>query len=124
MSWAGYFLFLVYYTLFRWLDIWSKKIGYPGSTYSYMYWPTILSVIGYELVMGTIDGGGTGNVHTIGAVYFFIMLYLMVMNVTIVCSKMREWDSSFMSYSSLLQKKIVNGYLTIVWIYCLIGALL
>lgn len=86
-----------------------------------MYWPSVLSVIGYLAAIGTIDTGGTGNIHTIGAVYFFICLYFMVTNFTIISIKMHRWDARSMTRSSVIKKVVVAGYLSIVWIYCLIG---
>lgn len=86
-----------------------------------MFWPTILSVLGYLAAIGTIDIGGTGNIHTIGAVYFFICLYFLVVNLTIIAKNIRRWDTRFMSRWSLIQKIIVAGYLSGVWIYCIIG---
>lgn len=86
-----------------------------------MYWPTILSVIGYLAAIGTIDIGGTGTIHGVGAVYFFICLYFLVVNLTIISRLMRRWDTRFMSTGSLAAKLIVAGYLSLVWIYCIIG---
>lgn len=86
-----------------------------------MYWPTVLSVIGYMAAISTIDIGGTGTVHAVGAVYFFICLYFLVVNLTIISRKMRRWDCRFMTKGSLSQKIIVAGYLSIVWIYCIVG---
>jgi len=86
-----------------------------------MYWPTILSVIGYMAAIGTIDIGGTGTIHGAGAVYFFICLYFLVVNMTIISRTMRRWDTRFMSARSLIQKIVVAGYLSIIWIYCLVG---
>jgi hypothetical protein len=71
--------------------------------------------------IGTIDIGGTGKIHGIGAVYFFICLYFLVVNLTIISRHMRIWDSKFMTKSSLLQKIIVATYLSIIWVYCLVG---
>lgn len=89
-----------------------------------MYWPTILSVLGYLAAICTIDIGGTGNLHSIGAVYFFICLYFLVVNLTIISKTMRRWDSKFMTIWSLTQKILVAGYLSIIWIYCLVGLVL
>ncbi len=89
-----------------------------------MYWPTILSVIGYMAAISTIDIGGTGSVHAIGAVYFFICLYFLVVNLTIISRTMRRWDSRFMSKSSLTQKIIVAGYLSVIWFYCIYGLII
>ena len=121
MTSAGCFLTLIFHTVFRWYEMQAKKYSFPGNTYSYMYWPTMISVVGYLAAIGTIDTGGTGTVHTVGAVYFFIMLYFMVVNFTIIARKMRNWNTKFMSRFSLVAKVVVAGYLSIVWIYCIIG---
>lgn len=121
MTSAAGFLTLIFHVVFRFFEVESKKYEYPGGVYSYMYWPTILSVIGYLAAIGTIDIGGTGNLHSIGAVYFFICLYFVVLNLTIVSRSMRMWDCRFMSKTSLTLKIIVAGYLTVIFVYCLAG---
>lgn len=88
-----------------------------------MYWPTVLSVFGYMAAISTIDTAGTGDLHSIGAVYFFIMLYFMVVNMTIISYKMRNWDTTTFTRGSVNSKIVVAGYLSIVWIYCIYGLL-
>jgi hypothetical protein len=85
-----------------------------------MYWPTILSVIGYMAAITTIDVGGTGIYHMIGAAYFFIILEFMVMNYTVISYKMRKWDVRFMSKNSLIKKITVAVYLNLVYLYCFV----
>lgn len=51
---------------------------------SWIYTPAQLSIIGYLTAIGTIDNGGTGDAHTIGAVFFFIVLFLAVIGQTYV----------------------------------------
>lgn len=121
MTSAAGFLALIFHVVFRWFEMQAKKYDYPGGTYSYMYWPTVLSVIGYMAAIGTIDIGGTGAIHTTGAVYFFICLYFLVVNLTVISRTMRRWDTRFMTPWSLVQKIVVAGYLSIIWIYCLVG---
>lgn len=121
MTSAAGFLVLMFHVVFRFYEKEAKKYQYPGNTYSYMYWPTLLSVIGYMAAISTIDIGGTGTIHGAGAVYFFICLYFLVVNVTIISRNMRRWDSRFMSKCSLLQKIVVATYLSIVWVYCIVG---
>lgn len=89
-----------------------------------MYWPSIISVFGYLIAMATVDGKGTGSAHSIGAVFFFIILYVMVVNITFLCINMRNWDSSFMTKRSLFLKKIVNTYFNLMWGYMVITAIL
>jgi hypothetical protein len=62
--------------------------------------------------------------HTLGAVYFFICLYFVVVNFTIISYRMRHWDVRFMTKRSLIYKIIVATYLSIIWTYCLIGLIL
>ena len=45
----------------------------------------------------------------------------MVVNFTIIARKMRNWNTQSMSRLSLVAKVVVAGYLSIVWVYCLIG---
>ena len=88
-----------------------------------MYWPSMISVIGYLVAMGTIDGKGTGSAHSVGAVFFFIILYVMVVNITFLCIRMRKWDTNFMTARSLLLKKMVNIYFNLMWISMIIIAI-
>lgn len=81
-------------------------------------------MIGYLTAIGTIDNGGTGDAHTIGAVIFFIVLFIMIVLLTHLTIKMRQWDSSFISRKSYFMKLGLCGYLLLVWVYCLIGLVL
>lgn len=99
----------------------AKRYGYTGNVYGYMYWPTILSVIGYLMAIATIDSGGTGTYHAIGAAYFFICLYFLVLNFTLISHKLHSWDTRFMTPLSLYTKTAVLAYLTLVYLYCFIG---
>jgi hypothetical protein len=85
-----------------------------------MFWPTIFSSAGYMAAISTIDAGGTGGLHAVGAGYFFICLYFLVVNLTIVSRNMRRWDVSFMNKCSLSCKIVVAGYLHLVYLYCLV----
>lgn len=118
---AASFLTLIFHVIFRWFEKQAKLYQYPGHIYTYMYWPTMFSVCGYLAAIATIDSGGTGTFHALGAAYFFICLYFLVVNFTIISYKMREWDTRVMSAPSLTSKIVVLGYLTCVYIYCAIG---
>jgi hypothetical protein len=85
-----------------------------------MFWPTIFSSAGYMAAISTIDAGGTGSLHAVGAGYFFICLYFLVLNLTIVSRNMRKWDVDFMSRSSLINKIVVAVYINLVFLYCLV----
>ena len=80
-----------------------------------------MSVIGYLIAIGTIDNSGTGDAHTVGAVFFFIILFILIMLKTILIIKMRNWDTTFMGRNSYISKLLLGVYLLSVWIYCLIG---
>ena len=88
-----------------------------------MFWPTVLSPLGLLAAISTIDIAGYGNFHIIGAVYYFLVVFFMNINFTIIAIKMRNWDVSFMSWKSLCKKMLIAGYLSLVWIYCLAGIL-
>lgn len=121
MTTAAGFLLLIFHVIFKFFEKQARKYEYKGNLYSYMYWPTMVSIMGYMAAIGTIDTGGTGDLHTYGAVYFFLCLYFLVVNLTIISVRMRRWDSRFMSLGSLNKKVIVALYLSIVWFYCLYG---
>ena len=88
-----------------------------------MYTPTQISVIGYLMAIGTIDNGGTGNFHTVGAVFYFITLFLAVIGQTYVIHDMRRWDVSCVSWKSYIMKCGLALYLMALWIYCIFGLL-
>lgn len=82
------------------------------------------SVLGFLAAIATIDGAGYPALHSIGAVFFFVVLYLVAAVVTLVARDMHEWDSTVMNRTSYFSKTILAGYLTGVALYCLVGALL
>jgi hypothetical protein len=69
------------------------------------------------IAMGTIDGAWYPDLHTNSAVFFFLMLFIIVMTKTIVIYDMYQWDTSFMVKRSLIIKVIFGTYVGIVWIY-------
>lgn len=69
------------------------------------------------IAMGTIDGAWYPDLHTISAVFFFLMLFIIVMTKTIVIYDMYQWDTSFMVKRSLIIKVILGVYVAIVWVY-------
>ena len=88
-----------------------------------MYWPTIIGVWGILIAMATIDIGGYGNAHIVGAIYYFVILYMMVVNFTVIAVKMYRWDTRSISLTGLYFKVAISVYLTCVWFYCLYGVL-
>jgi hypothetical protein len=82
------------------------------------------SVLGFLAAIATIDGAGYPALHSIGAVFFFVLLFLIAILVTLVARDMHEWDSTVLNRTSYLSKTIISAYLVGVIIYCLVGALL
>ena len=84
---------------------------------------SLVSVVGFYCAIGTIDGAGYPAIHGIGAVFFFIILYLTSGAITIVMREMHEWDYTAFSKKSIVVKIIIIGYITGVAVYCGIGSL-
>ena len=59
--------------------------------------------------------------HAVGAVYYFLVLFVMLIGLTTVAYNMRQWDANFMKRGSLWVKILLSAYLAGVWIYALIG---
>lgn len=53
-----------------------------------------LVILPYAITIGTIDSGGTGDLHGVCAVIFFIGLFGLIVYLTLLLQKMRNWDSS------------------------------
>lgn len=81
---AGGFINLVYFSIFRWLEHVKKDTEYPGSIYSWMLPIGQVSTLGFLAAIGTIDGNGYPIIHDIGAIFFFIMLFLLAVTITLV----------------------------------------
>lgn len=76
---------------------------------------------GFQIAMGTIDGNGYPDLHTNSAVFFFVMLFLIVMTQTIVIRDMYKWDSSVLSQKSYFIKLALGIYVACVWFFSLYG---
>jgi len=80
------------------------------------------SVFGFFAAIGTIDGKHPlPRIHSIGAVFFFILLFVVALNVTLLVRDIYKWDPSVISYKSKLMKTIIIVVLTIVVGYCVLG---
>ena len=78
-------------------------------------------MLSYGITIGTIDGKGTGKLHGINAVIFFIVWLVTVVNVTVYMNKLRSWDCSVMSRCSLIMKNILAIYISGIWGWCIWG---
>ncbi len=121
---AGGFINLVYFCIFRWISLESKRIGYPGSVYGWLLPLGQISTLGFLAAIGTIDGNGYPIIHDIGAVFFFIILFLIAMIITLVVRDMHFWDPSAINRNSFLSKTFFAIYLIIMVIYCVIDGLM
>lgn len=81
-------------------------------------------MIGFYCAIGTIDSAGYPSIHGIGAVFFFIILYVTAGAITIVMRELHNWDPTVLSRKSVIIKTIIVGYITALAAYCGIGALL
>lgn len=121
---AGSFITLIYFVAFQYLKKQKKRIDFPDSTEQWLKKWALLSVIGFYCAIGTIDGAGYPDIHSIGAVFFFIVLYVTAGAITIVMREMHSWDTTSFTKKSITVKIIIVGYITGVALYCGIGALL
>lgn len=78
-------------------------------------------MICYSITIGTIDGSGTGDLHTKCAIIFFIIWFIVIVRITYFINQLRHWDTSVISSWSMKLKNIITGYVVIVWIYCWTG---
>lgn len=121
---AGGFINLVYFIIFKWLKLLKRETEFPFSIEGWLYYLAQVSVIGFYCAVATIDGHGTTKIHGPGAVFFFIVLLIVVGAVTIVLREMKSWCSSVISDRSRLIKTSILIYLIGVLVYCIIGLLL
>ena len=124
MAISASFLSLIYFVIFRWLTNLKKKIHYPGHIPSWLHPLGQISVLGYLIAIGTIDADGTSHtLHGPGAVFFFIVLFLLTTTVTCIIRDMRHWDTSIISRSSMRIKTALSYYVIAVGIFFIVGEL-
>jgi hypothetical protein len=89
-----------------------------------MYYLSQFSIFTFTLAIGTIDSSDDiGPIHTPASIIFFVIMFGLTVRVTYTLGEMRKWDSSVMTASSWFWKKVTCGYLSAVWLFCLIGVL-
>jgi hypothetical protein len=120
---AGSFMFLIYFTIFRYVELQKNKIKFPYGTEQWIYKWAQASVLGFYGAVATIDGAGYPIIHLIGSIFFFLFLYVVAGAMTIVLREMHNWDITVISRSSLLLKRVIVGYITVVAWYCAGSAL-
>jgi len=82
------------------------------------------SVLGFLAAIGTIDGAGYPDLHSYGAVFFFVLLFFIAVVITLVLRDMHEWDSTVLNRTSFITKSVIALYLILMVLYCVVGALL
>ena len=120
---AGSFIVLIYYTAFQFLKVEKKKIDYPEGTNQWLKKWALISVFGFYCAIGTIDGAGYPSIHSIGAVSFFIVLFVTAGAITLVMKDMHDWNSTSFNRTSIWVKIIIVGYILGVALYCAFGAI-
>lgn len=118
---AGGFICIVYFTIFKWLSIIKKKSKYPGPIFYFLYPIGEASVLGFYAAIATIDGNGLPHIHTIGATFFFVSLFIITFTVTITMRDIHRWDSSIINLSSVKVKITFILYLFANVIYFFYG---
>lgn len=121
---AGSFICLIYFIAFRWLEKIKEITNYPFSVEKWLFKWAVASVIGFYCAIGTIDSAGYPSIHGIGAVFFFVILFLVAGVITFVMRELHNWNTFIIAGRSITIKLIVFGYIVGVAIYCLIGSLL
>ena len=53
------------------------------------------------MAVGTIDGADYPKIHNLGAIFFFIVLFIAAGTITLVVSEMHRWVSCVVSPESL-----------------------
>lgn len=112
------FLSLTFFLVFRWLEWQAKRVGFPLPP-SYQFYLAEASIICYAITIGTIDGKGIGKYHGPCAITFFVIWLVTILNMTVYMTRLRSWDTSVMSKTSLRLKQLLGFYVTGVWVYCL-----
>ena len=59
-------------TLFRWVNIQAKQVGFPPMSKA-LYYITMIALVFYCIAVETIDGKSNGPLHTPSAGIFFIV---------------------------------------------------
>lgn len=114
-------LILIFYTLFRWINIQAINCGFrPPSKIA--FYSMLVAMFFESIAVETIDGKDNGPLHGPSAVIFFLTFEIVIVYLTLYLYRLRQWNSSVMSLRSLQLKMALAFYVTGVWIYCLYGA--
>lgn len=108
---SGGFIGLVYFTAFRWIKLLKKQSNYPGPLFLFLNPLGQASVLGFYGAIATIDGAGLAPIHAPGAIFFFVLLFIITVALTLVMRDMHSWDTSIISRRSIQLKSALILYL-------------
>jgi len=87
------------------------------------FYATMFAMLCESVAVETIDGKGNGPLHSPCAVIFFLTFEIVIVYMTLYLYRLRQWNSSVVSQLSFFLKAVLAIEITVVWIYCLYGAL-
>lgn len=109
---------LIFYTLFRWVNIQAQSCGFhPPSKIA--FYSMMVAMFFESIAVETIDGKSNGPLHGPSAVIFFLTFEIVIVYLTLYLYRLRQWNTSVISSRSLQLKMALAFYVTGVWIFCL-----
>lgn len=107
---------LLFWAMNKALGAIAEKYQYPRPLSSLYTKVGLLMTFCYALTIGTIDEGKTSHIHDLNAVVFFVLLFVMVNDVTLVCYRLRQWDVRAIHPASWFCKLSATLALTGTWV--------
>ena len=121
---ASSILALTFFMMFNWAAKVAKDAGFPKKVSNVLYNMSLFSIVLYGITIGTIDGKGTGSLHSPCAVGFFVILIWSIVEMTLFLTELRDYDWRTIKKTSLRCKQILTIYLVALWIYCIVMIIL
>lgn len=111
---------LTFFMMFKWASIVARDALFPKNISSLLYYSSLFSILLFGVTIGTIDGKGTGPLHTPCAVSFFLILLWSIIETTLFLTELHAFKTSTIDRTSLQCKQVLAGYLVGLWVYCLV----
>ena len=124
MVMGGSILSLIFFIMFRWIDQAIKDSGFYQKISKKLYYLSQFSILMFSITLGTIDGKGTGPLHSPCAVIFFLILIYLIVYITLTLTRLRTFQTNIISKTSLRLKQILALINVAVWVYCLVNIIL
>ena len=80
---ASSILALTFFMMFNWVSKVAADAGFPKKVSNLLYNMSLFSIVLYGITIGTIDGKGTGSLHSPCAVGFFVILIWSIVEMTL-----------------------------------------